>query len=370
MNEMSFLLPHFLKDGRGKLDVYFTRVYNPVWTNPDGFSWIEVLTDESRSGCTSRSRRPGARPRTSPTTSCRWGSARERHDLHSYETHDAQWLGFRQPVLRAARERLGETVADTREVEPGRGVGGERVLDRADLAHRSRRRARHPPVLRVEARARARSSASTSTTARSSRTRCRAAGEGGGRGPDAARIHAALRRVRDRAQASGRVHEEAVPASRARGRRGRPLGPRLHARAEARVRRTSFRCPTPDPDARRPAAGRRASRRRGRCAASRRRAAGSSSIRARSPTGAGRSTRCPTYIKSHVHPDKPRGRTRCCSSPTFRLPVQIHTRSANAKWLDEIAHTNPLWIHPSDAATLGVRPAISCASRPRSATSS
>ena len=32
--------------------------------------------------------------------------------------------------------------------------------------------------------------------------------------------------------------------------------------------------------------------------------------------------------------------------PTFRLPVQIHTRSANAKWLDEIAHSNPLWIHP------------------------
>ena len=25
------------KEGRGKLDIYFTRVYNPVWTNPDGF---------------------------------------------------------------------------------------------------------------------------------------------------------------------------------------------------------------------------------------------------------------------------------------------------------------------------------------------
>ena len=34
--------------------------------------------------------------------------------------------------------------------------------------------------------------------------------------------------------------------------------------------------------------------------------------------------------------------------------MQIHTRSANAKWLDEIAHTNPLWIHPSHAATLGL----------------
>src|SRR5918912_1152074 len=51
MNELSFLLPHFLKDGRGKVDTYFTRVYNPVWTNPDGFSWVEVLTDESLIGC-------------------------------------------------------------------------------------------------------------------------------------------------------------------------------------------------------------------------------------------------------------------------------------------------------------------------------
>ena len=51
MHEMSFLLPHFLKEGRGRLDTYFTRVYNPVWTNPDGFSWIEALTDENLVGC-------------------------------------------------------------------------------------------------------------------------------------------------------------------------------------------------------------------------------------------------------------------------------------------------------------------------------
>ena len=44
-HEMSILLPHLLKQGRGKLDVYFTRVYNPIWTNPDGFSWLEVLTN-------------------------------------------------------------------------------------------------------------------------------------------------------------------------------------------------------------------------------------------------------------------------------------------------------------------------------------
>ena len=40
---------------------------------------------------------------------------------------------------------------------------------------------------------------------------------------------------------------------------------------------------------------------------------------------------------------------------TFRVPIQIHTRSANAKWLDEIAHTNPLWIHPRDVRGMGVR---------------
>jgi anaerobic selenocysteine-containing dehydrogenase len=38
--------------------------------------------------------------------------------------------------------------------------------------------------------------------------------------------------------------------------------------------------------------------------------------------------------------------------PTFRLPTLIHTRSGNAKWLQEISHTNPLWVHPEDAAAL------------------
>ena len=47
------------------------------------------------------------------------GLGSERHDIHSYETHDAQWLGFRQPVLRGAREREGINVSDTREVNPG-----------------------------------------------------------------------------------------------------------------------------------------------------------------------------------------------------------------------------------------------------------
>jgi anaerobic selenocysteine-containing dehydrogenase len=61
----------------------------------------------------------------------------------------------------------------------------------------------------------------------------------------------------------------------------------------------------------------------------------------------------PEYVRSHIHPAAlEAGQLPLIA--TFRLPVQIHTRSANSKWLAEIAHTNPLWIHPSDAARFGV----------------
>ena len=118
-NEMSFLLPHFLAEGRGRLDTYFIRVYNPVWTNPDGLSWMEALCDEDKVGCFVA---------LTPTWSeSAWfadyvlpmGHSSERHDTHSCEQYDGQWVGFRQPVLRAARSRLGAPVTDTREVNPG-----------------------------------------------------------------------------------------------------------------------------------------------------------------------------------------------------------------------------------------------------------
>jgi anaerobic selenocysteine-containing dehydrogenase len=41
--------------------------------------------------------------------------------------------------------------------------------------------------------------------------------------------------------------------------------------------------------------------------------------------------------------------------PNFRLPTLIHTRSANAKWLYEISHKNPIWMNPLDAQRIGVR---------------
>lgn len=118
-HEMSFLLPHFLKEGRGKLDTYFTRVYNPLWTNPDGFSWMEVLQDESLIGC-----HIALTPFWSETA---WfadyvlpmGLGTERHDTMSQETHAGRWLGFRQPVRRVAMAKRGEIVETTKDANPG-----------------------------------------------------------------------------------------------------------------------------------------------------------------------------------------------------------------------------------------------------------
>ena len=107
-HEMSFLLPHFLKEGRGRIEAYFTRVFNPVWTYPDGFSWIEMLRDEEK---------VGLHAALSPTWSeTAWfadyvlpmGFSSERHDLMSQESYAGKWIGFRQPVARVLRERAGE----------------------------------------------------------------------------------------------------------------------------------------------------------------------------------------------------------------------------------------------------------------------
>lgn len=47
------------------------------------------------------------------------GLSSERHNVTSYEQYDGQWVSFRQPMLREARQRLGETITDTRQVNPG-----------------------------------------------------------------------------------------------------------------------------------------------------------------------------------------------------------------------------------------------------------
>ena len=121
-HEMSILLPHFLHEDRGRLEVYFSRVYNPVWTNPDGFSWLEALKDTGKVGC-----HVALTPTWSETAVFAdyvlpMGVGAERHDVASFETHAGRWIGFRQPVLRRYAEIRGEAVGHasrTHEFNPG-----------------------------------------------------------------------------------------------------------------------------------------------------------------------------------------------------------------------------------------------------------
>jgi len=63
----------------------------------------------------------------------------------------------------------------------------------------------------------------------------------------------------------------------------------------------------------------------------------------------------PTYIRSHVHRDNvDPSKGEMLLLPTFRLPTLVHSRTGNAKWLYEISHRNPVWMHPSDAERLDV----------------
>ena len=134
-----------------------------------------------------------------------------------------------------------------------------------------------------------------------------------------------------------------------------PLRPRLHARADARraERRARCRRPTGDAEGRRPVGV--DGRRRGRCAASRRRRGRLEfySTHARA-TGAGPSTRCPTYIRSHVHPERARRRARCRSSRPSgcrcRSTRGARTRSGSTRSRTRTRSGS----HPTDAERLGV----------------
>ena len=351
MNEMSFLLPHFLKDGREKLEVYFTRVYNPVWTNPDGFTWVEVLSDEKLVGL-----HVALTPTWSETAYFAdyvlpMGVGSERHDIHSYETHDAQWVGFRQPVLRAARERLGDQVADTRNVNPGE-VWEEnefwielswRIDPDGTMGIRKFFESKQRPGEKLTVDEYYDFIFANSVPGLPER----AAAEG-------LTPLAYMRRYGafEVQKNIGPLHDQAVPQEELEDVGTDEIG-RVFTRKAKPAGANIVPLPTPDGDA------------------EGRRLVGvdmENKISRGFPTPSGRlefysktlkdwgwpEYALPTYIKSHIHRERLEP-GQMVLIPTFRLPVQIHTRSANAKWLDEIAHTNPLWIHPTDAARIGIQ---------------
>lgn len=350
-HELSFLLPHFLKEGRGKLSMYFTRVYNPVWTNPDGFSWMEVLRDESLIEC-----HAALTPTWSETA---WladyvlpmGHASERHDTHSYETHAAQWIGFRQPVLRVAREKMGEKIEDTRQSNPGEVWEesefwieiGWRIDPDGSLGIRqyfeSPKRSGHkismdeyygyifensvPGLPEAAAREgltplqymRKYGAFEIKKDIREPFSKPLAPAELEGSHVDELGV---IWSKQPRPHSPDVTPKPAQPA----GPHGSPIGVMVEGQPYSGF-------PTP----------------------SGRLEFYSTTLRDWGwPEYA-----LPTYIRSHVdwHTlDTENGEFTLL--PNFRLPTLIHTRSGNAKWLNEISHSNPLWMNPKDSENLGL----------------
>ena len=349
-NEMSFLLPHFLKDGRGRLDTYFTRVYNPVWTNPDGMSWMEVLTDQDQVGCFVALTPTWNESAYFADYVLPMGLASERHDTHSYEQYDGQWVGFRQPVLRAARVRLGEEVRDTRAVNPGE-VWEEnefwialswRIDPDGALGIRQYHESRAHPGEKLSVDEYYAWMFEHSVPGL----------------PEAAAAEdlTPLQYMRrygafEVTRGAGALYAAEVPADELVDVVTTGTG-RVYsaAPAPASLNIAPVGAPAPDAAGRRPVG-----------------VLVDGVVRRGFPTPSGRlefysSTLAawgwpehaiPGYIRSHVHPEN-MAEDEMVLISTFRLPTQIHTRSANSKWLDEIAHTNALWLHPRDAGRLGV----------------
>jgi len=60
----------------------------------------------------------------------------------------------------------------------------------------------------------------------------------------------------------------------------------------------------------------------------------------------------PTYLPV---PEHQRKGTDDLVMTSFKVNVQIHSRSANCKWLTEIYHNNPAWLNPATARRLGIK---------------
>ncbi len=351
MFELSFLLPHLLKDDRGHIEVYFSRVYNPVWTNPDGFTWIEALTDESKIGL-----HVALTPTWSETAFYAdyvlpMGVGSERHDLHSYEQYDGRWIGFRQPVLRVARERLNQSVTDTRQSNPGE-VWEEnefwielswRIDPDGSLGIRKYFESQKEPGAKLTLDEYYGYIFENSVPGLPEKANQE------GLTPLEYMRRTGVFEIEKRV---GRLYEQEVPPGELDDVTADRFG-RAYTRAPRSAPLNIVPQPTPDSDAegRRPVG-----------------VLLDNKVVRGFPTPSGKlefysrtlvewgwpEYALPGYIKSHVHRDNLEPDQVPLIS-TFRLPVQIHTRSGNAKWLDEIAHTNPLWMHTDDAEKLRIR---------------
>jgi anaerobic selenocysteine-containing dehydrogenase len=279
------------------------------------------------------------------------GVGSERHDLHSYETHDSQWLGFRQPVMKAARQRNGENIKDTRDVNPGE-VWEENEfwleltwrIDRdGSLGIRQYAESKKVPGTRLSVDEYYEWIFDHSVPGLPER-----AAEEDLTPLEFMRRYGAFE-VKEKI---GRIYDQPVDPAELEDACEDALG-RIFTRAPKPAGPNIVPLPVPDGDA------------------EGRRLVGvniNGEIKRGFPTPSGKleffsttlanwgwpELAIPIYFKSHVHKDNLAADQTILIS-TFRLPVQIHTRSANSKWLDEIAHTNPLWIHPSHANKLGVR---------------
>ena len=327
--EMSFLLPHFLKEGRGKMDVYFTRVFNPVWTYPDGFSWIEALSDESKVGL-----HIALTPTWNQTAYFAdyvlpMGHAGERHDLVSYETHSGMWIAFRQPVLREALRRMNRPVDFTHEANPG-AVWEEdefwielswRIDPDGSLGIKEHFLSpyRHGEKINID-------EYYQYIFEHTEGLPEKAAAEG--LSPlDYMKKYGAF----EVEKTSYNKHLTPLSADELAGttvdESGSVIqGERVIGVMVGDTAVTGF--PTP----------------------SRKQEFYSQTL----VDWGWPEYKIPTYIKSHIHEETmDRSQGEFPLVPTFRLPTLIHSRSGNAKWLAEISNRNPLWMHTSDAARFG-----------------
>jgi len=341
-NEMSFLYPHFLLDGRGRQPLLFTRVLNPIWTFPDGYSWLRALRDEQRVGL------HGALTPTWSETAW-WadyvlpmGHGPERHDTHSYETHAGRWLGFRQPVRRVAMEKMGRTVPFTYEANPGEvWEEGEFWIElswRADpdgtLGIRQYYESPYRPGQKITLEEYYRWMFENSVPGLPEKAAAQ------GLDPlSYMRKYGCVEVSRgDYAQQEQEVTQ--LEHTEVRG-------------AEETVTKRSF-------DGRHlPLTGRPDTiaamvdgvARRGFNSPSRKLELYSETL----AEWGWEEHVTPTYFRSHVHHsliDHQAG--EYVLLPTYRLPTMIHSRSGNAKYLNELSHTHPLLVCPEDAERIGI----------------